>query len=127
MGWFRILIVSLFMASWLLPLSSASAESEAAEDTLHERSERVEREGQAIRREAAKIDRKSQQLEIRREALEEDLRVGDPFRSRRDLRNDLRTTESRGRWYKHESLRNDFSTRRNQRILRRLRRTRPHG
>jgi hypothetical protein len=123
MRWFRIFTVFAL----LLPASFAWAESEAIEDDRDERVDQVESERQAIRREAATIDRKTRQLEIRRETLEEDLRVGDPFRSRRALRNELRATESRGQWYKHENLRNDFSIRRNERNLRRLRRSRPRG
>ena len=123
MRWFRIFV----MSALLLPASFAWAETEATEDDLDERVGQVRREGQAVRREAAKIDQNIRKLEIRRETLQEDLRVGDPFRSRRELRNDLRTNESKGRWYKRESLQSDFTTRRNQRKLRRLQRSRPRG
>lgn len=127
MRWIRIVLVPALLAPLLLPPSAARGESEAVEDALQERQEQVEGEGQAVRREAVKSDRKLRDLEIRRDSLQEDLRVGHPFRSRRDLRIDLRATESRGRWTENESRRNDFTTRRNQRELRRLRRTRPRG
>ncbi len=127
MRWFRIVLVPALLVSLMLAASFAWAEMEATEDELDERLEQVRNEGQAVRREAGKIDRKTRKIEIRDDTLREDLRVGHPFRSRRELRNDLRTNESKGRWYKRESLQSDFTTRRNQRKLRRLQRSRPRG
>lgn len=127
MRWVRIFVLPALVLPLLLPAPYAWAEMEATEDELDERLEQVDRERQAIRREAVQIDQKSRKLEIRREALREELRLGHPFRSRRELRNDLRDTESRGRWYKNESRRYDYTTRRKQRTLRRLRRIRPRG
>lgn len=124
MRWFRVLMAPALMASLSLPASFAWAETE---DALDERLEQVQDESQAVRREAAEIGQKTRNLEIRRNSLRESLRVGHPFRQRRELRIDLQGNESRGRWYENESRRLDFSTRRNQRNLRRLRRSGARG
>ncbi len=127
MRWFRIFLIPALLMPLMLPASFSWAETEATEDEIDERLEQVRNEGQAVRREAGKIDRKTRKIEMREGTLREDLRVGHPFRSRRELRNDLRTNESKGRWYKKESLQSDFTIRRNQRNLRRLQRSRPRG
>lgn len=97
-----------------------AARADLDEDTVKEEQQidrtkrRIDREG----RDESKARSRLNSLRHQEQDLKFRKRTGDPFRSKRALRNDLRSNEARQGWQKREARRFDFEVRQGERRLR---------
>ena len=92
-------------------LDDDTVKEEQLIDRTKRQIDRDERNESNARTRVQSLQRQEQDLKFRK-------RTGDPFRSRRALRNDLRSNEATQSWQKREARRFDFEVRQGERRLR---------
>ena len=117
----------LILAGFAVP---SSVRADLDEDTVKEEQQidRTKRKIDRDERNEGKARSRLQSLQHQEQNLKFRKRTGDPFRSRRAIRNDLRSNEASQSWQKREARRFDYEVRQGERRLRNqnreLRRTR---
>jgi hypothetical protein len=94
-----------------LPAAPLRAESDLQAEETDETINRAVKNQQNKAREAAKAQDNLKSLQQQHNELEFRKRTVDPFRSKRALRNDLRTNEAQQGWQQREADRLDFQNR----------------
>ena len=99
------------LAVLALPAAPLRAESDLQAEETDETINRAVKNQQNKAREAAKAQDNLKSLQQQHNELEFRKRTVDPFRSKRALRNDLRTNEAQQGWQQREADRLDFQNR----------------